>query len=57
MSRYYTGPVTDHFDGERFFDPLGVPPGRRGALFRWFIERRFKGTSSEMAGVGAVTVC
>jgi L-ascorbate metabolism protein UlaG (beta-lactamase superfamily) len=47
MSRYYTGPVTDHFDGERFFDPLGVPPGRRGALFRWFIERRFKGTSAK----------
>jgi len=20
MSRYYTGPVSDHFDGERFFD-------------------------------------
>jgi L-ascorbate metabolism protein UlaG (beta-lactamase superfamily) len=24
-----------------------VPPGSRGALFRWFIERRFKGTSAK----------
>jgi hypothetical protein len=21
MSRYYNGPVSDHFDGARFFDP------------------------------------
>jgi L-ascorbate metabolism protein UlaG (beta-lactamase superfamily) len=47
MSRYYTGPVTDHFDGERFFDPLGVPLRGRGDLFRWFIERRWKGTSAK----------
>jgi hypothetical protein len=22
MSRYYTGPVSDHFDGTRFFGPM-----------------------------------
>ena len=22
----YDGPVSDHFDGTRFFDPDGVPP-------------------------------
>jgi hypothetical protein len=22
----YEGPVSDHFDGTRFFDPAGVPP-------------------------------
>ncbi|MDB5577672.1 MAG: hypothetical protein JWR80_2848, partial [Bradyrhizobium sp.] len=21
MNRYYQGPVSDHFDGERFFNP------------------------------------
>jgi L-ascorbate metabolism protein UlaG (beta-lactamase superfamily) len=47
MSRYYNGPVTDHFDGERFFDPLGVPPRGRGELLRWFIERRWKGTRAK----------
>jgi len=24
MSRYYSGPVSDHFNGERFFDPQGA---------------------------------
>ena len=47
MSRYYNGPVTDHFDGERFFDPSGVAPRSRGELFRWFIERRWKGTRAK----------
>src|SRR5271170_2608857 len=32
MSRYYHGPVSDHFDGERFFDR---PPARvEGAIWR-----------------------
>jgi hypothetical protein len=35
MSRYYHGPVSDHFDGERFFDPNGVPPRSRRDLLRW----------------------
>ncbi|HUC50078.1 MAG TPA: MBL fold metallo-hydrolase [Xanthobacteraceae bacterium] len=41
MSRYYNGPVSDHFNGERFFDPrrLNSPRGRLD-MFRWFIERR-----------------
>ncbi|HUD86654.1 MAG TPA: MBL fold metallo-hydrolase [Xanthobacteraceae bacterium] len=40
MSRYYHGPASDHFDGERFFDPHGVPPRSRGDLLRWQLERR-----------------
>ena len=37
---YYKGPVSDHFDGEHFFNP-----GRRWAktssdLFKWMMERR-----------------
>src|SRR5271170_8420827 len=34
MSPYYTGPVSDHFDGERFFDPHGSPARVEGASLR-----------------------
>ena len=40
MSRYYDGPVSDHFDGERFFDPDGAPPRSRRDLLRWRLHRR-----------------
>jgi L-ascorbate metabolism protein UlaG (beta-lactamase superfamily) len=33
--RYYDGPVSDHFDGLRFFDPNGAPPKSRLDLLRW----------------------
>lgn len=33
--RNYSGPVSDHFDGVRFFDPDGAPPKRIGDLLRW----------------------
>jgi len=35
----YSGPVSDHFDGERFFDPDGVPPKSLGDLLRWQLGR------------------
>jgi L-ascorbate metabolism protein UlaG (beta-lactamase superfamily) len=47
MSRYYNGSVSDHFDGERFFDPNGVPPRSRAYLLRWFVERRWRGDSAK----------
>src|SRR5256885_1228377 len=47
MSRYYNGPVSDHFDGLRFFDPHGAPPRSRRDLWRWFIDRHWRATSSE----------
>jgi L-ascorbate metabolism protein UlaG (beta-lactamase superfamily) len=31
----YDGPVSDHFDGLRFFDPHGVPPKSLGEVLRW----------------------
>lgn len=31
----YSGPVSDHFDGSRFFDPDGVPPKSLGEVLRW----------------------
>ena len=40
MSRYYQGPISDHFDGERFFNPLRSPPRSRRDLLRWRFERR-----------------
>ena len=43
MSRYYNGPPSDHFDGERFFNPQGAPPRRRRELLRWLLERRRDG--------------
>ena len=32
---YYTGPVSDHFDGKRFFNPEGVEPGGMRDLLKW----------------------
>jgi L-ascorbate metabolism protein UlaG (beta-lactamase superfamily) len=31
----YAGPLSDHFDGMRFFDPDGVPPKSLGEVLRW----------------------
>src|SRR5882724_4500674 len=31
----YDGPVSDHFDGERFFDPDGSLPKSLGEVLRW----------------------
>ena len=47
MSRYYDGPVSDHFDGERFFDAEAAPPRSRRDLFRWFLQRRLRGTKAK----------
>jgi L-ascorbate metabolism protein UlaG (beta-lactamase superfamily) len=44
MSRYYNGPVSDHFDGERFFERHSAPPKGRGDLLRWLAERFWRGT-------------
>jgi L-ascorbate metabolism protein UlaG (beta-lactamase superfamily) len=32
---YYQGPISDHFDGLRFFNPGGVEPGGFGDLLKW----------------------
>jgi L-ascorbate metabolism protein UlaG (beta-lactamase superfamily) len=34
-TRYYDGPVSDHFDGVTFFDPHGMRPKRLRDLLRW----------------------
>ncbi|WP_027523521.1 MBL fold metallo-hydrolase [Bradyrhizobium sp. Ec3.3] len=31
----YSGPPSDHFDGEKFFDPDGVPPKSLREVLRW----------------------
>jgi L-ascorbate metabolism protein UlaG (beta-lactamase superfamily) len=35
----YSGPVSDHFDGQRFFDPDGVPPKNPLDILRWQFGR------------------
>jgi L-ascorbate metabolism protein UlaG (beta-lactamase superfamily) len=37
---YYDGPMSDHFDGVRFFDPHGAPLKSRLAFLRWQWERQ-----------------
>jgi hypothetical protein len=39
VSRYYDGPVSDHFDGTYFFDPHGAPPKSFVDLARWWSSR------------------
>ena len=47
MSRYYSGPVSDHFDGERFFDPprraAKEPPGSAALA----LDRYWRGTRAK----------
>jgi hypothetical protein len=47
MSRYYSGPVSDHFSGARFFDPHGVPPRSRRELNRWLVDRYRRGSKAK----------
>jgi L-ascorbate metabolism protein UlaG (beta-lactamase superfamily) len=47
MSRYYNGPVSDHFDGEHFFDRHGAPPRSRRELLRWMVDSRWRGTRAK----------
>src|SRR5262245_62334059 len=37
--RYYDGPMSDHFDGLRFFDPNGAPPNSLMGLLRFLATR------------------
>jgi L-ascorbate metabolism protein UlaG (beta-lactamase superfamily) len=37
--RYYRGPVSDHFDGVRFFHPDGMTPRDLRDLLRWRLSR------------------
>jgi L-ascorbate metabolism protein UlaG (beta-lactamase superfamily) len=40
MPPYYSGPISDHFNGERFFDPSGGPARSRRDLLRWMFARQ-----------------
>ena len=37
---YYSGPVSDHFDGTRFFNPGGIEPKGRLDFLRWQLTER-----------------
>jgi L-ascorbate metabolism protein UlaG (beta-lactamase superfamily) len=34
-NHYYSGPASDHFDGDWFFNPDGIAPGRLYDLLKW----------------------
>ncbi len=36
----YTGPVSDHFDGKKFFTPGGRPAQGMGGALQWMLTRR-----------------
>jgi L-ascorbate metabolism protein UlaG (beta-lactamase superfamily) len=38
-AKTYSGPVSDHFDGEHFFDSDGVSPKSLGQILRWQFGR------------------
>jgi L-ascorbate metabolism protein UlaG (beta-lactamase superfamily) len=37
---YYSGPLSDHFDGVRFYNPSGVRPRGPGAFLKWQLRDR-----------------
>ena len=42
-ARYYRGPVSDHFDGEHFFNPDGddgLPVANTGTMLRYLTAKR-----------------
>ena len=45
--QYYIGPISDHFDGARFFDPHGAAPKSTRDLLRWIAGRRSRGTRAK----------
>ncbi len=36
----YSGPITDHFDGKKFFTPGGKPAQGFGGVFKWMVKRQ-----------------
>ena len=39
LTRYYDGPISDHFDGTYFIDPHGAQPKSIVDLVRWWGSR------------------
>jgi L-ascorbate metabolism protein UlaG (beta-lactamase superfamily) len=50
-NRYYSGPLSGHFDGVRFFNPQGTPPSGFGDLLKW----QFGGRRADWPGTVPVT--
>jgi L-ascorbate metabolism protein UlaG (beta-lactamase superfamily) len=66
----YSGPQSDHFDGERFFDPQGAPPKKLREVLRWqfggererakwpeWVENAFFDTPPPRVDSGKVRLC
>ena len=39
---YYSGPVTDHFDGVQFYNPIGTEPRGLGRFFSLYVTERWE---------------
>ena len=52
--KIHSGPLSDHFDGEQFFDPDGVPPKSLREVLRWQFGRT---AAAGLAGMGAEPAC
>lgn len=46
---YYQGPISDHFDGLRFYNPGGPPPKGLGDLLRWSVLSRAEAWPTALA--------
>jgi L-ascorbate metabolism protein UlaG (beta-lactamase superfamily) len=68
--KIYSGPKSDHFDGERFFDPHGAPPKQLREVLRWqfggermrakwpdWVENTFSDTPPPRVEGGKVRLC
>jgi L-ascorbate metabolism protein UlaG (beta-lactamase superfamily) len=54
----YKGPITDHFDGKKFFTPNGKAPAGLGDVLKWVSNRKvgpWKENLSEAYGVRPLT--
>jgi hypothetical protein len=52
---YYSGPVSDHFDGVRFFNPSGHGPKGVGTLLKWTFGTRAEAWPAAFASPHADT--
>jgi len=48
-SRYYTGKLSDHFDGSRFYDPVLDYKNNFGALLKWKLSGKSKPWPNKVA--------
>ena len=48
---YYSGPVTDHFDGQKFFNPVGRGPRGLGSFYSLYVTERWEAWPARLTDV------